>query len=580
MSKQKEITFNQQKNEKNGKGFSTALLFNMSPLQNSLFETEGVENPKLNTSASAAQGDTSSMMNDFLTSDLMQKIDQLSPITSTRQPKSRMSDVEMVNCEEENDSPSSELLESSSEELELKEEFPIEKKKKKKKNAKVTFGVSSMEKEDKKSEIKKLNKSYTAREAKKENFIENKANNSTINYHNKSFSNANNTSRIFSYYENTSKYLSQALAEEEKNDKKLFDSLNNSHNYIPKSKCDNKDIFKFDYNLAKKEQLPNEDNQFDNSATKFFGALKHTDTSDYSFNKFNISNDSSVPTTPQIPTLKEQDQQPQFEYWNQYSNSNNNFNMYNQQQNMQNKNYYDFVNQYQMLQQQNQIPNRNPQEMNNNYFDYMTMLMNNNNPQFNIPSQQLPQTQIESSIFPQSNSNKKNKKSHKKAQKKKSFNSNTEEETSTPTQSSNKVLPESANVDKPEEYLLEMFGRIGWICNQCNNFNYETRNKCNRCGVTKSPKKLSEIKKKKERDSSKEKKKNKEHKGDWICPQCSNLNFGFRKVCNRCQIPRDEVNEQTPSTMQFPMQVINNGQININYHHNSSNNVLNYNNEN
>ena len=197
MSKQKEITFNQQKNEKNGKGFSTALLFNMSPLQNSLFETEGVENPKLNTSASAAQGDTSSMMNDFLTSDLMQKIDQLSPITSTRQFKSRMSDVEMVNCEEENDSPSSELLESSSEELELKEEFPIEKKKKKKKNTKVTFGVSSMEKEDKKSEIKKLNKSYTAREAKKDNFIENKANNSNINYHNKSFSNANNTSRIF-----------------------------------------------------------------------------------------------------------------------------------------------------------------------------------------------------------------------------------------------------------------------------------------------------------------------------------------------------------------------------------------------
>ena len=571
MSKQKEIQFSQQKNEKSGKGFSTALLFNLSPLQNSLFETEGLENPKLNTSASPAQGDTSSMMNDFLTSDLMQKIDQLSPITSNRQFKSRMSDVEMVNCEE-NESPSSELLESSSEELELKEEFPIEKKKKKK-NAKVTFGVSSMEK-DKKSEIKKLNKSYTAREAKKENFIENKSFNSNVNYHNKSFSNANNTSRIFSYYENTSKYLSQALAEEEKNDKKLFDSLNNSHNYIPKAKCD-KDIFKFDYNLAKKEQLTNEDNQFDNSATKFFGALKHTDTSDYSFNKFNISNDSSVPTTPQIPTLNEQDQ-PQIEYWNQYTNSNNGFSMYNMQQNIPNKNYYEFANQYQMLQQQNQIPNRNPQEM-NNYFDYMSMMMNNNNQQYNIPSQPPQKSKIESSVFPQTNSSKKNKKGNKKAQKKKSINSNTEEEI--PSQSSNKVLPESANVDKPEEYLLEMFGRIGWICNQCNNFNYETRNKCNRCGVIKSPKKLSEIKKKKERDTSKEKKKNKEHKGDWICPQCSNLNFGFRKVCNRCQIPRDEVNEQAPS-MQFPMQVINNGQININYHHNSSNNVVNYNNEN
>ena len=93
---------------------------------------------------------------------------------------------------------------------------------------------------------------------------------------------------------------------------------------------------------------------------------------------------------------------------------------------MQNKNYYDFVNQYQMLQQQNQIQNRNPQDM-NNYFDYMSMMMNNNNAQYNISSQQPPQTQIEPSIFPQTNSNKKNKKSHKKAQKKKSFNSNTEE---------------------------------------------------------------------------------------------------------------------------------------------------------
>ena len=27
-------------------------------------------------------------------------------------------------------------------------------------------------------------------------------------------------------------------------------------------------------------------------------------------------------------------------------------------------------------------------------------------------------------------------------------------------------------------------------------------------------------------------------KGDWLCPECHNLNFAFRLVCNRCQIPK------------------------------------------
>lgn len=36
-----------------------------------------------------------------------------------------------------------------------------------------------------------------------------------------------------------------------------------------------------------------------------------------------------------------------------------------------------------------------------------------------------------------------------------------------------------------------------------------------------------------------EKRKNKEKKGDWMCQNCKNLNFGFRKVCNRCQINRE-----------------------------------------
>ena len=32
-------------------------------------------------------------------------------------------------------------------------------------------------------------------------------------------------------------------------------------------------------------------------------------------------------------------------------------------------------------------------------------------------------------------------------------------------------------------------------------------------------------------------------KGDWVCPECNNLNFAFRIVCNRCHIPKPEKNE-------------------------------------
>jgi len=31
-----------------------------------------------------------------------------------------------------------------------------------------------------------------------------------------------------------------------------------------------------------------------------------------------------------------------------------------------------------------------------------------------------------------------------------------------------------------------------------------------------------------------------ERQGDWVCMKCKNLNFSFRVVCNRCQLPRSE----------------------------------------
>ena len=112
----------------------------------------------------------------------------------------------------------------------------------------------------------------------------------------------------------------------------------------------------------------------------------------------------------------------------------------------------------------------------------------------------------------------------------------------------------------------EMKGKKGWICHFCNNFNYENRVKCNRCKRNKSPKinkskkcnnnnknlninidnnKINDIKNNNSTSSfiiSNDKKSQKyfsERIGDWVCFSCKNLNFAFRKVCNRCQIPKE-----------------------------------------
>ena len=111
---------------------------------------------------------------------------------------------------------------------------------------------------------------------------------------------------------------------------------------------------------------------------------------------------------------------------------------------------------------------------------------------------------------------------------------------------------------------LEMFGKKGWICNYCNNFNYENRTKCNRCRKNKSPKiNKSKIYNNNNKnvnvnvENNNENKKNNstssfivnndkksqkyfsERIGDWICFYCKNLNFAFRKLCNRCQLPKE-----------------------------------------
>ena len=88
------------------------------------------------------------------------------------------------------------------------------------------------------------------------------------------------------------------------------------------------------------------------------------------------------------------------------------------------------------------------------------------------------------------------------------------------------------------EYIVEMFGKRGWVCLFCNNFNYETRNKCNRCGIIKKPKRIIDLKSNKENKINNELKDQNNKKGDWICINCNNLNYSFRAICNRCKIPK------------------------------------------
>ena len=88
------------------------------------------------------------------------------------------------------------------------------------------------------------------------------------------------------------------------------------------------------------------------------------------------------------------------------------------------------------------------------------------------------------------------------------------------------------------EYTIEMFGRRGWICEGCNNFNYESRKKCNRCKIPKKPLKKTVIldnKGNKIIDNIM----NTNHKDDWNCYNCGNVNYAFRLNCNRCQSKRE-----------------------------------------
>ena len=129
------------------------------------------------------------------------------------------------------------------------------------------------------------------------------------------------------------------------------------------------------------------------------------------------------------------------------------------------------------------------------------------------------------------------------------------------------------------------------------------RVKCNRCGINKSPKRNIKNKMQKQEEikqpimqnsvinnmsmnmgssiqeqdpndtsleeDGKKKKPFVERVGDWVCIKCKNLNFSFRIVCNRCQLPKNESDKMFQQYMDNLMNYVKinemmQAQININ----------------
>lgn len=95
------------------------------------------------------------------------------------------------------------------------------------------------------------------------------------------------------------------------------------------------------------------------------------------------------------------------------------------------------------------------------------------------------------------------------------------------------------------------FPEGGWVCLECENYNFQGPAKCNRCGKVKTkedpvgkPKHMLRT----ENDenipptkSKDQKKQLRERTGDWLCVSCRNINFAFRKQCNRCKLNKELV---------------------------------------
>ena len=138
----------------------------------------------------------------------------------------------------------------------------------------------------------------------------------------------------------------------------------------------------------------------------------------------------------------------------------------------------------------------------------------------------------------------------------------------------NEKANEKENEMEKEKYVFEKFGKMGWECEKCSNFNFESRTICNRCEAPKQPKSLEQIKIENEQKSVERKKKPLiERKGDWQCPICHNLNFAFRQSCNRCKLSK-EVYLKIISQQVFNDKNMNNG-MNVRNSYTGSTQIIN-----
>jgi uncharacterized OB-fold protein len=126
----------------------------------------------------------------------------------------------------------------------------------------------------------------------------------------------------------------------------------------------------------------------------------------------------------------------------------------------------------------------------------------------------------------------------------------------------------------PAEYIFERYGKLGWLCQDCNNFNFSSRVKCNKCGVKMKPIKVNNIQNEInfQQNNKKFKKNFIKKSGDWFCLNCSNINFAFRSECNRCHLSKQKTMQLLQQQSQMNER-INNNTNNIQMNNIPTNNI-------